>query len=58
MFPGYKQGYKAIVVFEVGDLKIGEITFLEKNGYVTTAAFVSELLPLILLFFLLNQFFR
>jgi len=48
MFPGYQQGYKAIVVFEVGDLKIGEITFLEIYGYVTTAAFVSELLPLIL----------
>ena len=44
-----KQGYKTIVVFEVGDLKVGEIAFLWIYGYVMTAAFVSELLPLILI---------
>ncbi len=48
MFLGYKQGYKAIVVFEVGDLKVGEITFLEIYGSVTTAVFVLDLLLLIL----------
>jgi len=40
MFPGYKQGYKAIVVFEVVDLKVGEMTFLWIYGYVMTAAFI------------------